>query len=166
MQEYYDILEVMNLEQIHKFEKGKFMFRLVNNKLPSNFCNRWSPVNEHNHNLRSSSSGNIREQFARTIYGTERIQSNGAKLWNEIPTQIQLCESLNIFVNKYRNCVMGKQDVGQQKTENQLLQLRYLININLSITYQLIYMPLFPASKFLSITPFLRGNAHGSNKMH
>ena len=121
VQQYYDVLEVMNLKQIYKFEKGKFMFRLVNNKLPSNFENLWSPANEHNHNLRSSNSGNIREQFARTIYGRERIQSGGAKLWNEIPTQIQLCESLNIFINKYRNYVMGVQDVGQQRTVNQLL---------------------------------------------
>ena len=81
VQQYYDMLGVMNLEQMHNFKKGKFMYRLVNQKIPSNFENMWlpnGPVNRYN--LRSSNTGNIRELFARTNYGLKTIQTSGAKL--------------------------------------------------------------------------------------
>ena len=111
------MLGVMNLHQIHDFEKGKFMYRLTNHKLPNNFDNLWCPIAPRaNYNLRSNDNGSIKESFARTNYGYRRIQSSGAKLWNSIPTTIKHCESLNIFVEKYKKYILTDQEEGEQST--------------------------------------------------
>ena len=99
VQQYYDMLDVMNLKQIHYFEKGKFMYRLINQKLPNNFENlRPRPQQRTSYNLRSNNNGDVKESFSRTNYGYKRIETSGAKLWNDIPTTIKQSESLNIFV--------------------------------------------------------------------
>ena len=100
----------MNIEQIHNFEKGKFMYRLVNKKLPCNFENLWSPLRESTqYNLRSNDDGKIKEVFARTNYGYKMIQTSGARLWNSIPRAIKNGESLNIFTTQYRKHILSDQ---------------------------------------------------------
>ena len=107
----------MNLNQIHQFEKGKFMFRLINKKLPSNFEVLLSPLLQVGpYNLRSNSNGNINESFARTNYGYRMIQTSGARLWNNIPNNTKQCESFKIFVDKYKNHILHVN--GQQSAEN------------------------------------------------
>ena len=119
VQQYYDMLGIMDIQQIHNFEKGKFMYRLVNNKLPSNFENLWSPIQEGvQYNLRSANNGLIKESFARTNYGYRRIQTSGAKLWNRIPLAIKQGDTLNIFVNKYKTHILFEHGNGERSTEN------------------------------------------------
>ena len=119
VQQYFDMLNVMNLKEIHNFEKGKFMYRLVNKKLPSNFDNLCSPLRDGtSYNLRSNNNENITESFARTNCGYRRVQTSGARLWNGIPISIRQSESLNIFVNQYKKYILLEDSNGQQSTEN------------------------------------------------
>ena len=119
VQQYFDMLNVMNLKQIHSFEKGKFMYRLVNKKLPSNFENLWSPLRERTqYNLRSNDDGKIKEILARTNYGCKMIQTSGARLWNSIPTSIKNSESLNIFTTQYKKYLLPDQVSSERSTEN------------------------------------------------
>ena len=119
VQQYFDMLNVMNLKQIHNFEKGKFMYRLVNKKLPCNFENLWSPLRERTqYNLRSNDDGKINEMFARTNYGYKMIQTSGARLWNSIPTSIKNGESLNIFTTQYKKYLLSDQVSSERSTEN------------------------------------------------
>ena len=118
VQQYYNMLDVMNLNQIYSFEKGKFMYRLVNKKLPSNFEELLSPHTQKTHyNLRSSRNGNIRENFARTNYGFRMMQTSGARLWNHIPNTIRQNETLNIFVDKYKKYILSNQINSEQRAE-------------------------------------------------
>ena len=119
IKQYYEMLNVMDLKQIHDFEKGKFMYRLINKLLPSNFQHLWAPLREGNHyNLRSNTNGNVKEKFARTNFGDKRIQTSGARLWNNIPITIKKSESLSIFVDKYKKYLLPDVSNGQQGTEN------------------------------------------------
>ena len=107
--QFYKMLEVMDLTQIHQFEKGKFMYRLINNKLPSNFETLRCPTQVEQYNLRSAANERIPENLARTNYGYKQIKTSGARLWNNIPLEICKSESLNIFVNAYKNHIYPKQ---------------------------------------------------------
>ena len=109
----------MNLKQIHCFEKGKFIYRLINQELPNNFENlRPRPRQRASYNLRSNNNGDVKERFSRTNYGYKRIETSGAKLWNNIPTTIKHSESLNIFAERYKKHLLSDQSVGEQSTEN------------------------------------------------
>ena len=112
--QFYKLLEVMDLKQIHDFEKGKFMYRLMNKKLPSNFETLRCPTQIVQYNLRSSTNERIPEGLARTNYGCKQIKTSGAKLWNDIPIEIRKSESLNIFINKYKSYINPDLDNNQQ----------------------------------------------------
>ena len=77
----YDDLELLNLNQIHKLSKAKFIFKHKNGMLPGNFdkylC---STESIHSRNLRSSTNGNYRQVWGKTSHGLKMIQYDGAKL--------------------------------------------------------------------------------------
>ena len=99
----YDDLELLNLKQIHKMIKAKFVYKHKRGMLPSNFDNYLTSIeNIHGRCLRSSSSGNYRQVWGRTIMGSKLIQNEGAKLWNSIPANIRNVESLKKFSQIYK----------------------------------------------------------------
>ena len=111
VQQFYKMLEVMDLKQIHRFEKGKFMFRLINKKLPSNFEMLQCPTRAGQYSLRSAANEHIPENLARTNYGSRQIKTSGVKLWNNIPLEIRKSETLNIFTNMFKKHIHPEDDV-------------------------------------------------------
>ena len=56
MKDLYEDLQLLNLDQIHKVAKAKFMYKYKGGKLPSNFDNFLVSASDvHNYNLRSAS---------------------------------------------------------------------------------------------------------------
>ena len=107
VQQFYDDFGVMNLEQIHKFATGKFMYKLASHQLPCNFDDVLADITiETALNLRSTSNGDLKVNFARTKYGEKMIQTDGVKLWNRIPTNIKQSESFEIFVKRLKKYIL------------------------------------------------------------
>ena len=99
----FDDLELLDISQIHKLSKAKFVYKHKNGMLPSNFdeylCN---PENIHGRNLRSTSNGCYRQVWGRTNQSLKMIQYDGAKLWNSIPSGIRNVETLRNFSQVYK----------------------------------------------------------------
>ena len=57
----------------------------------------------HSHNLRSRNSNAPPRFISEKFTGEKSIQYKGAQIWNSLPTEIQSCESLNIFKKSYKN---------------------------------------------------------------
>ena len=103
VQAIYEDLQLMNLEQIHKLAKGKFVFKYEAGKLPSNFQNYLTATNDvHNHNLRSSSLSNYTKVWGKTSYSLQMIQYNAVKVWESIPKDIKEMETLKTFCENYQ----------------------------------------------------------------
>ena len=103
VKQIYDELELLNLNQVHKLSKAKFVYKHKNGMLPCNFDNFLSSTESlHSHNLRSSANGNYRQVWGRTNQGCKMIQFDGAKLWNSIPVNIRKVDSLKNFSQIYK----------------------------------------------------------------
>ena len=99
----YDDLEFLNLSQIHKLSKAKFVYKHTNGLLPSNFNDYLCSVeNTHSYTLRSSTNGCYRQILGKTNQSYKMIQFDGAKLWNTIPRNIKTAESLKTFALVYK----------------------------------------------------------------
>ena len=85
IQEIYEDLQLMNLEQIHKLAKGKFVFKYETGKLPNNFRNYLTSTTDiHDHNLRSTSVSNYTKKWGKTSYSLKMMQYDAVKVWESI----------------------------------------------------------------------------------
>ena len=112
-QQFFDELELLNLEQIHKVEKVKFMYEYKKDKLPSNFNNYFQQTGEnHQYNLRSTAQQHFEPVSFKTKYGKRKIQYDGPKIWNDIPTTIKDSETLKSFSGLYKAYVLNSIPTG------------------------------------------------------
>ena len=103
VQQYYEKLGVMNSKQLHNFEKGKLMFKLLNGLLPSNFDSLISTnLPNDRQNMRSTENEGIRVSGFRTNYGAKRLSSSGTLLWNDIPLHLRNSETFNTFAKNFK----------------------------------------------------------------
>ena len=88
--ELYEDLQLLNLDQIHKMAKAKFMFKYENGKLPSNFDNYLVKVSDvHSYNLRSTSAGKYMKVWGRTKHSLKILQYDAVKVWENVPSEIK-----------------------------------------------------------------------------
>ena len=99
----YEDLQILNLEQIHKLAKGKFVYKYKTGKLPSNFENYLVHTSDvHNHNLRSSSSSSFVKVGGRTSHSLKMIQYDAVKIWESIPNEIKVMKTPEKFCENYK----------------------------------------------------------------
>ena len=99
----YDDLQLLNLEQIHKIAKGKFVYKYKAGKLPSNFENYLVDTNAiHSHYLRSSSLSNYTKVWGRTRHSMKMIRYDAVKVWEGIPNKIKEMKTLKSFCENYK----------------------------------------------------------------
>ena len=100
-------LNILNLSQINKLEKAKFIFKHQNNKLPPSFDNYFRNTREiQSRNSRRIADGNIYSTFGRTCYGQKMIQNEGASIWNNIPLSIRNVNKLDTFSSNYKKFLL------------------------------------------------------------
>ena len=101
----YDDLQILNLEQIHKLAKGKFVYKYQAGKLPCNFENYLTNTNTsdvHSHNLRSSSLSSYVKVAGRTSHSLKMMQYDAVKVWECIPDKIQILKNFDKFCENYK----------------------------------------------------------------
>ena len=103
LKQIYDELELLDLSQIHKLSKAKFVYKHKNGLLPHNFDNYLCSVeNIHRYRLRSASNGCYREIYGNTNLSRKMMQYDAVKVWNTIPRSIKTVETLRNFSQVYK----------------------------------------------------------------
>ena len=101
--ELYEDLQLLNLGQIHKLAKGKFVFKYKNGKLPSNIENYLVNTSDiHNYNRRSTSVSSFTKVWVRTSHSLKMIRYDAVKVWESIPNDIKNLDSLKKFCENYK----------------------------------------------------------------
>ena len=109
VEQFYEHLKLLNLQQIHMIEKAKFMFKIKNRKLPVKFQNYFHEAGaNHSYNLRSVTNQNYGLHIAHSNYGLRMIHFTGPRLWNEIPLQIKSCNTIKLFATYFKLYILGE----------------------------------------------------------
>ena len=95
----YKELEILNLQQIFFFERGKLMFKSKNNIIPVNIGNHFEPIQNpiHSYNLRRRPNDASQKFVFNTASGRKSIQNVGENQWNDLPPYLKDIASLNLF---------------------------------------------------------------------
>ena len=103
----YSQLKVLPLDLLIKIEHAKTMYKFENKMLPEVF-NDYFRKPTHRHNTRFASSLN-NFVMVRITSAKEKslLKYIGPKVWANIPIQIKNSPSLKVFINLYRNHLIG-----------------------------------------------------------
>ena len=103
----YCKLNVLPLDLQIKIEHAKTMYKFENKMLPEVF-NDYFQKPSHQHNTRFASSQN-NYAIVRITSAKEKslLKYIGPKVWADIPIQIKSAPSMKVFINSYRNHLIG-----------------------------------------------------------
>ena len=91
----FEILEILDLEQVYTLEVAKLVYRKNNNLLPTNIADYF---NYHSNNGRRTRNTNARPIVAfNTVTGSKTFQNISSEIWNDIPKEIKIAPWLNSF---------------------------------------------------------------------
>ena len=93
-------LKILKIKDLLFQEKLSFVFNYVNNKLPSTFLNYYNEF-VHNIDTRNKNNNFIIPQH-RTNIGASTMKVEGAKLWNELDTNIKQSSNIKSFRNNIK----------------------------------------------------------------
>ena len=97
-------LKLLNLNQLNKLSKVKFIYKYKNQKLPSSFENFLTPnTTQHRYALRSQVTDEFKCVWGKSIHGMKMLQYEGAQLWNAVPLEIRNATSLRDFSKKFKS---------------------------------------------------------------
>ena len=92
----YKQMKILKLYNIHKMELAKFMFKLKNQLLPENFNSFFVSVSAiHKYNIRKNQNDNKFLPRERTIFGQQKLEYKGVKIWNNLPSCIKYIPTLS-----------------------------------------------------------------------
>ena len=99
--EGYSSLRILTIPQINKLLICEFVYRFINNTLPSTFSSYFSNISDiHSHYTRSSNC--LSRSYARTNTRYFTIRCAGPPAWNKLPKPIRNLPSLPLFKKKIR----------------------------------------------------------------
>ena len=120
-------LELLKVYDIYKFQVTKFVFDYLKKNVPSNFNNWFNLVqNIHSHNTRSNVTINtvansqtmsvtysnlLQTKYVNLAnYGAKMLKHCGPLLWNSLPEDIRMSESIYSFRKNLKLFLIGKYD--------------------------------------------------------
>ena len=103
----YCQLKVLPLDIFSKIEHAKLMYKFENKMLPEVFDDYFRKPS-HEHNTRFASAQN-NYAMVRISSAKEKslLKYIGPRVWADIPVQIKNAASLKVFINFYRNHLIG-----------------------------------------------------------
>ena len=103
----YCQLKVLPLNVLIQIEQAKTMYKFENSMMPQVFNNYFKKP-DHQYNTRYASLHNNFE-VVRISSAKERslLKYYGPKIWASIPLHIKDAQSLKVFINFYRNHLIG-----------------------------------------------------------
>jgi exonuclease III len=96
-------LKLLHFNDLYNLNLGKFMYRYINNLLPSCFSSCFTLTSDvHSYNTRSSSNKNIYVSFNRTSMFKNGLVQRGTHFWNSLPTPLKTSLSLSTFTKQLK----------------------------------------------------------------
>ena len=108
MKPLYNQLKVLSLKILIEIEQGKTMYKYCNNLLPEVFGDYFKTPAHHYRTRYAKINKNFEKMQITTNRDKSLLKFIGPKAWSEIPLQIKDSLSLKVFVNSYRNRLLGK----------------------------------------------------------
>ena len=103
----YKQMKILKLYDIHKMELAKFMFKLKNQLLPENFNPLFVSVSAiHKYNTRINQSDNKFLPRERTLFGQQKLEYKGVKIWNNLPNCIKYIPTLSKFSHSLKETIL------------------------------------------------------------
>ena len=103
----YKQMKILKLYDIHKMELAKFMFKLKNQLLPENFNPLFVSVSAiHKYNIRINQSDNKFLPRERTLFGQQKLEYKGVKIWNNLPNCIKYIPTLSKFSHSLKETIL------------------------------------------------------------
>ena len=100
-------LAILPVHCINDLQLACFMYRCVNNLMPSKFSSRFLPNSAyHAHNTRNSNKLHL--TYHRLHLSLSTVCTAGVKLWNSLSTDLICNCSLQSFTNNFRTLLLGK----------------------------------------------------------
>ena len=102
---YYQILEILKLENIVKFKICSLAFKLYNNPstVPAIFHNFLTPTSTvHSYNTRNSAKLNFYRPQVRTNIGKFTFKYSASVMWEAVPLAIKKANTLKEFKKLYK----------------------------------------------------------------
>ena len=96
VQNHYETLGILKLDDLYYLEVAKFIHRGVNDVLPSTFDEFFRPI-EHQHNTRTKLNCIFSLPRARTDLGKQSIKFSAVKVWSDLPPDIKSIEDGKVF---------------------------------------------------------------------
>ena len=92
-----------NIEQRRDYFLATLMYKCINGLAPLRLCNEIEMYfDRHNFNTRNANSLNVIVPKPNHNYYKQTFRYAGAKIWNQLPTDLQNATSLNMFKSKYK----------------------------------------------------------------
>jgi len=99
-------LYTLKLDEINKFQTGCFMYKAMNNQLPSLFTDYFI-LNKNVHHYFTHQSQNIHQPVLNTSLRKFSIKFFGSSLWNSLPAFLKTLPSVYSFKNTYKNVLLS-----------------------------------------------------------
>jgi len=100
-------LKILNVYDMYKLELGVFMYKHFNDQLPPIFNDYFNKlINIHNRNTRNIYDYQLMRN--RTEMASRGVRSSGPRLWNTLPSHIQMSLTAKNFKAKFKNDLINK----------------------------------------------------------
>ena len=104
-------LNTLAVQDMVDFNSMVFMYKVYNNLLPANIMLCYQKVNASQyHNIRMKNC-NFKIRFSRTTKKAECISIKGPKMWNDLPADIKLCNSIYKFKKMYKALLLHRYEI-------------------------------------------------------
>ena len=108
-EELFKNLEILNTENLIKFETGKFMHKVSNKKLPSSLLSHFTFTSDiHNYATRNRTNNDFRLPLRNLSLSQRWITYSGIKLWKSIEPLDKKLLPFTAFKKFYKNKLLEK----------------------------------------------------------
>ena len=107
VENFYKMLDILKVEDIHFLEVAKFTYKYANQTLPLTFSEYFSQI-PHNHDTRIKANNTLRLPKPRTNFGKQSLKFTGVKVWSEIPCPMKECRNLDTFSSQVKELLLDK----------------------------------------------------------
>ena len=101
-------MNFLSIDSLFKFETIKFIHLWQNGRLPGDFENFMERIN-HSHGTRANTNRHFKLARPQTELGKMSIKFHGARLWNDLPRNIQEESITSVFSRKLKNHLIENQ---------------------------------------------------------
>ena len=96
-------LKILRFNDLYKFNLCKFMYKYMNNALPSCFSSCFTLTsNVHSYNTRSASRKNLFVHFTRTSLNRTSLVHIGIASWNSLTDTLKASPTLSTFAKRLK----------------------------------------------------------------